>query len=129
LVRDSPHTRLDGHAAEITSSAYAPDGKYLASGDRDGKVRLWMESNDVLVTTLVEHAGEVRSLAFSPDGEFLACGYAERVITIWKIPKQPVVAGDTKHVRVENDPIWRMIAVADAQRAIAIDENLKQVAN
>lgn len=32
---------LKGHSKEVLSVAYSPDGKWLASGSRDGTVRIW----------------------------------------------------------------------------------------
>jgi WD40 repeat protein len=36
-----PRTQLRGHTAEIECVSFAPDGKRLASGDKEGTVRLW----------------------------------------------------------------------------------------
>jgi WD40 repeat protein len=36
-----PRAVLRGHTAEVESIAFAPDGKILASGGKDGTLRLW----------------------------------------------------------------------------------------
>ncbi|MFI4982927.1 MAG: WD40 repeat domain-containing protein, partial [Nevskiales bacterium] len=36
-----PRATLEGHRDAVTCLAYAPDGKTLATGSKDGTVRLW----------------------------------------------------------------------------------------
>jgi WD40 repeat protein len=65
---------LQGHTEYVNSVAFSPDGKYLASGSNDNKVKLWSVELLNEVTTLQEHSSSIKSIAFSPSGKYLAFG-------------------------------------------------------
>ena len=66
---------LTGHAAQVTSIAFSPDGGTLASGGSDGRVRLWDGITGEPLKNLTGHGQLwfIWDLAFSPDGSTLAC--------------------------------------------------------
>jgi WD40 repeat protein len=67
--------------------AYSPDGKYLASGSRDGALMIWKAPDFQLKLDKVLHAASITSIAFSPDSSMIATGGGpgdERII-IWDI--------------------------------------------
>lgn len=68
---------LDGHNADVTALAFAPDGSRLASAGWDGTVRLWSRygGEALVLRTGNDHA---LCLAFSPDGLYLAAGFRSR---------------------------------------------------
>jgi WD40 repeat protein len=73
---------IPGPPSWISSLAYSPDGKRLATGCADENVKLWDTTTGQEVLTLTAHFDRVIGVAFSPDGRRLAaCGYD--AVTVW----------------------------------------------
>jgi WD40 repeat protein len=75
-----------GHADEITSLAFTPDGKYVISSSLDNTVKVWDTASEILLHTLEGHSADVLCVAISPDGRFLASASGDRQIKVWNIP-------------------------------------------
>ena len=81
---DLRHVRtLRGHTDLISSVAWSPDGKTLASASQDGTVRLWNPNNGINFAVLRGHAERVHCVAWSPDGRILASGSADDTVRLW----------------------------------------------
>jgi WD40 repeat protein len=101
-------------ARSISSFAWSPDGKFLATGWEDGRVILFDSHGGEIVRRFDSAGGYdiVSALVFSPDGRKLAAGTA-RSTTIWSVEN-----GEVFHV-LGNQPQFDTIEWSADGRMIA----------
>jgi eukaryotic-like serine/threonine-protein kinase len=92
LGQGKPAGELFGHLDEISTLAFAPDDRTLASGSHDHSVKLWSVPAAAEVASLEAHQGKIHCLAFSPDGTTLATGGDDRggwggEVFLWRAPR------------------------------------------
>lgn len=77
---------IDIQESAITVMATSEDNKWLATGNKDGEVRLWdLTRQEPLQPIVYIHEGEIAELAISPDSHWLIVGTMTRSAYIWDL--------------------------------------------
>ena len=81
---------LEGHTSEVCKLAFAPNATFLASGDIDGTIHLWLLPAGHKLATFKPYVGPVKELVFAPDGKTLAStnlySHFAGTILLWGVP-------------------------------------------
>lgn len=86
-VADGAKVReFQGHTDACHALAVSADGRLLATGGYDQKIKLWDTASGAELKTLRGHNGAIYGLSFRPDGRVLASASADRTIKLWSVP-------------------------------------------
>ncbi|MCC5636036.1 AAA-like domain-containing protein [Nostoc sp. CHAB 5844] len=121
---------LIGHEKPVVAVAFSPKGNWLATGSKDGTVRLWDKLNpDKPAIILQENIGEVKAVAISPDGKWLGAIANDTRILLWDISKPKfntapqILQGHTKPINdLSFSPNGKWLATAGQDTTIRLWE-------
>jgi WD40 repeat protein len=88
---------LAGHGGKVTSIAFSPDGRTLASGSNDRTVRVWNAMTGGLKGVLAGHSMNVTAVAFSSDGKTVASGSLDATVRLWDVSGLKLTIPDIDH--------------------------------
>jgi len=102
LTANPPTSRaLEGHADDVWSVAFNPDGTQLASCDARGQIRLWDARTGSAVGAPWLAPGSngaiCSSLAFTPYGGRLAAGDHDGIVTLWDVESAKPIGRLARH--------------------------------
>lgn len=61
--------KQQGHFYDMSSLTHSPDGRVIATGGDDGKVKLWNTSSGFCYVTFPDHTSCVTAVAFAQNGK------------------------------------------------------------
>ena len=74
---------LSGHADDVASVAFSPDGKCIASGDDGGEIRVWdTASGYKMFSPHQRHMGSINAIVFTSDGNHIVTGALDYTIGV-----------------------------------------------
>jgi WD40 repeat protein len=100
------------------AAALSPNGKLVATGDLDGRVRVWRAKTGVLETSLLPATvtSPVTAVAFSPDGTRVVAGNQSHTV-VWSL------GAKTAHVVQSDDDVRAVAFSPDGVHVAAGDVN------
>ncbi len=101
--------------------AFSPDGKIVAAGAKDGKIKLWDAATLKPVRMLQHHAIKICALAFAPDSSLLFAGCEDGTVQIYNVAKGDVFAQAS--VPNEVEPITALAVSSDGKRLVYASQN------
>ncbi|ETP28848.1 hypothetical protein, variant [Phytophthora nicotianae P10297] len=61
--------KQQGHYFDLNAASYSPDGRLLATGADDAKLKLWDTNSGFCYVTFTEHSAPVTAVQFAPSGQ------------------------------------------------------------
>lgn len=84
--RESIMLEMQAVDAVIECAAIHPNGRIVAGGGSDGRLRLWQAASGSLWRTVDLHADGITAVTFTPDGRYLVTAGREGKVHIWRLP-------------------------------------------
>jgi WD40 repeat protein len=69
----------------VLSVVFSPDGKFLATSDADGEIRVLQSTDGKQIFSCKEHLHWVWSVVFSPDSQTFASSSEDKTVRLWDV--------------------------------------------
>jgi len=102
-----PRTPLAGHAREVWSVAFSPDGSLLATGGDDNQIKLWDVASGAELAAIEAHSATVSGLAFATGGRELASVSLDGSWKLWRLIREDTGDDAPPRARLEQARLLR----------------------
>jgi serine/threonine protein kinase len=82
---------LDSHNGSVRTVKFSPDGKILASGGDDRRIRLWNTDTGKIIYTFDGHLESVTAIQFMPNSKILISTGADLTIRFWDLESKQLL--------------------------------------
>ena len=106
----------------LSALTFAPDGKQVVVGDRDGQ--LYLVSNGLVVRDLPGHSSQIEDIRFNHAGNFFASASKDYTVRLWNFHSlnyQPVILSD-------HDWVWSVAFTPDDSQLMVGINSVRQTA-
>ena len=96
-----------GHRSPVYAVAWFPDGDYIASGEQDGTMQMWVARSTTRGSLVFQvNTSPVYAVAWSPDGSHIASGGEDGTVQVWNAITGRKVFTYKGHADVVNAVDW-----------------------
>jgi general transcriptional corepressor TUP1 len=107
----------------IRSVCFSPDGKLLATGAEDKRIRVWEIETRRIRNTFDGHEQDIYSLDFSKNGRLIASGSGDKTVRLWDIDNNSqvmVLSIEDGVTTVAMSPDGRYVAAGSLDKSVRV---------
>jgi WD40 repeat protein/serine/threonine protein kinase len=109
------------HGTAVFSAVFSPDGRWIVTGNQDGKVTVLDATTGQKLLTFPAHERHIHSVAFDPDGRCLATASWDGTVRLWNFdPQRPAEKPPLRHTLPGHQDQAHSVAFSpDGQRLVS----------
>jgi WD40 repeat protein len=108
-----------GHSFFVTSVAFSPNGRFIASASRDETLRIWEANTTDPAPDDIHHLQYISTVHFSNDGQLIVSASSNRTVKVWDTLTGTLRTTLNGHT----DPVYDAIILPDNLHVVSRDEH------